>query len=283
MSIILCLLEGQAGWSRKGPQGSFWVVCQGPLQGSVGFYPSSAQTKFSMGLGASSPQEGGMLYTHTPYTTDPHGIQVLSILRSAASPKHLASNSDRQYPLPLKLKSLPLKFSSKKGEPEEGRAPLLECSPMCSASWPGTSLQNEERSGNYVCLILLILDFQSDEPCSVTPMAWHSKKPLLPPGHSNSMQMVPSRLWSLQSFCCECSELSFQLVLQTQIKVTDILLWNLECNAHNFGTCHINSSYFELNMCCVSAPTFFSLNPHNNPMRLVLVFYCYSNRKSQKL
>ena len=148
MSIILCPLEGQAGWSRKVPQGSFWVVCQWPLQGSVGFYPSSAQTKLSMGPGASFPQEGGMLYTHPPYTAGPQGIQVLSILHSAAPPKHLASNSDRQYPLPLKLKRLTLKFSSKKGEPEEGRARLLECSPMCSASWPGTSLQNEERSGN---------------------------------------------------------------------------------------------------------------------------------------
>lgn len=205
------------------------------------------------------------------YTIGPQEIQKLSALHAPTLPKHLASSSDRQYPFPVEPKRLILKISSKKGEPEEGRARLLGCSPRYSVSWPGTSLHNPEGSGSYMWLIFLIFGFQSEKPSSVTPTLWHCGVPFLPLARVTQHKWVLSGLWSLWSFCCVCSELSFQLVLQAQIKTMDILLWNLECNAQNFGTCHINSSSFELSMYCVPASKFILFNYHNNPVRFVLL------------
>ena len=201
----------------------------------------------------------------------PQEIQRLSTLHAPTFFKHLASSSDRQYPFPVKLKRLTLKINSKKGEPEEGRACFLGCSPVYSVSWPGTSLQNPDRLGSYMWLIFLILGFQSEKTRSETPTLWHCGVPLLPLARATQHKWVPSGLWSLQSFWCVCSELSFQLVFQAQIKIMDILLWSLECDAQNFGACHINSSSFELSVYCVPAPKFILFHSHNNPVRLVLL------------
>lgn len=214
-----------------------------------------------------------MLYFFASFhcTIGSQEIQRLSALHTPTFPKHLASSSDRQYPFPVELKRLTLKISSKKGEPEEGRACLLGCSPMYSVSWPGTSLHNPDGSRSYVWLIFLIFGFQSEKPRSVTPILWHCGVPLLPLARVTQHKWVPSGLWSLWSFCCVCSELSFELALKAQIKTMDILLWNLECDAQNFGTCHINSSSFELSMYCVPVSKFILFNSHNNLVRLVLL------------
>lgn len=105
------------GKDHRAPSGLFAYG----LWGAVLFFAQAVpKLNFSTGLGASHFQEGGTPYAHTlpspphTHTVGPQGLQMLSVMHSSASLKHLASSSDGQCPLPLKLIRLTLQVQPKR-------------------------------------------------------------------------------------------------------------------------------------------------------------------------